>query len=426
MTVRPRFEVASIEPGDNDDVPADEVALTVTFSTPVELDTARKAVTSTRRSRPRSGLPRRRWRELSRHRRLDTMTEYEAPVANITEFGQPLAKPYETKFKTGDARPRISMERGIYALEASAKGYPLWSRNIGKYEVECATIPKERLVAVLTTDMNYDPWGGNDDDKPLDWKALKLAPKKQVTKTTGKNKWLLNELELGKTCASAPGMRGMFLAEVSTDDIKPDPNRSWSKPRRNRVLANVTTWGCADQDRHGLGIVWRRRCRRAPTAARQGHGLEPGRQAGPHRHDERRRAEDPGQRDPEGAATARRRRRRRRGLGQLSQPAPDRGGREGCGSRRRRWQPGERDPAVEPLTEDAGGGATKIRGFIQSDRGLYRRASRCTSRASREIAQAALRVPRTKGVEIEVQDSRGQSVVTTKATLPGIRWLRST
>src|SRR5262249_2023693 len=132
---------------------------------------------------------------------LDTMTTYKVKIAALTDkFGQQLAKPFEATFKTGDARPRISMERGIFALEASAKGYPVWSRSIGKYEVECAAIPKNRLVQVLTTDMNYDAWGGNNDDKPIDWKKLDLKPRTTAMKSTTKNKWKLDELELGKTC----------------------------------------------------------------------------------------------------------------------------------------------------------------------------------------------------------------------------------
>src|SRR5205085_303449 len=104
---------------------------------------------------------------------LETETEYKVTVADLTDtYGQKLGAPVDQVFRTGDARPRLSLERGIFALEASAKGYPVWSRNVGTFQLECAAIPRDKVVQVLTTDMNYDPWGGNDDDKALDWKAI--------------------------------------------------------------------------------------------------------------------------------------------------------------------------------------------------------------------------------------------------------------
>ena len=149
----------------------------VTFATPVTLDVVCKAVSSA------PVIPRLQHGDLSEDGTvysvtadLDPETEYRIKVAGLVDnFGQKLAKPYEHTFRTGDCRPRLSMERGIFALEASAKAYPLWSRAIKKLELECAAIPKERVVQALTTDMNYDPWGGNNDDKPIDWKALRVT-----------------------------------------------------------------------------------------------------------------------------------------------------------------------------------------------------------------------------------------------------------
>ena len=52
--------------------------------------------------------------------------------------------------------------------------------------------------------------------------------------TAGKNKWLLDELDLGKTCANAPGMRGVYLAEVRSDEIQPDRGRELTVVRLRR------------------------------------------------------------------------------------------------------------------------------------------------------------------------------------------------
>lgn len=115
----------------------------------------------------------------------------------------------------------LSMQRGIFALEASAKGYPVWSRNVGKLAIECAAIPRGKLVQLLTTDMNHDPWGGNDDDKPLGWAALGATSKTQARTIAGHNQWQLSELDLGATCAGRPGARGVYLAEVDMDRASP-------------------------------------------------------------------------------------------------------------------------------------------------------------------------------------------------------------
>ena len=425
LTVRPALEVTDIAP-DGDDIPADEVTLTVTFTTPVGLDAARAAVTSApaipgldQGYLSGDGL------EYHVTADLDTKTAYKVRVANVVDtFGQPLVKPSEHAFTTGDARPRISMERGIYALEASAKGYPLWSRNIGKYDVECAVIPKDKLVQVLTTDMNYDAWGGNDDDKPLDWKAIKVKAKTVSFKSNIKNKWKLDELELGKTCGGAPGMRGVFLAEVRSDEIEPDTNRGWLAPRRNRVLANVTDMGVLIKTGTASGVVWvTSLASGAPIGGAKVTVYNP---AGKQVYADTTTAE--GLIKIPGTAILK--------AQQPRQSAEEEGEYEDWDSYRSQRliavvEKGADLAVVDGnwsngiqlwnfgVTEDRRGGATKIRGFIQSDRGLYRPGESVHFKGiAREIAQGKVpRVPQTKPVEIEVQDSRGQSVLTTTAKL---------
>jgi len=423
VRARPPLSVTKVLPMSYD-VAADEVTLTFGFSTPVALDVARKAITS------RPAIPGLDQGYLSGDGMeyrvtadLDTETEYQIKIAGLVDtFGQKLPGEVTHAFRTGDARPRLSMERGIFALEAGAKGYPLWSRNVGTFELECAAIPRDKIVQVLTTDMNYDPWGGNDDNKPLDWKALKLAPRKQVTKTSGKNKWLLNELELGKTCASAPGMRGMFLAEVSTDDIKPDPNRSWWNPRRNRVLANVTDMGVLIKTGTSSGLVWVTSLSTGnPIAGAKVAVYSPqGKQVWVDITNADGLIKIPGS-----------------ALLKQQKPVDDENGdfEDWDSYRSQRLiaivEKGGDLAVVDGnwangiqiwnfgLPEDRRGGATKIRGFIQSDRGLYRPGESVHFKGiAREVTQGLPpRVPAGKPVEIEVQDSRGQSVLTTKAKM---------
>jgi hypothetical protein len=135
-------------------VPADEATLVFTFSTPVTLDVVRKAITASPRIRSiGDGYLSGDGTEYKVTADLDTETDYKIKIGKLVDsFGQELAKPQVLAFRTGNALPRLSMERGIFALEATAKGYPVWSRNVGKFDLECAAIPKERIVTVLTTD----------------------------------------------------------------------------------------------------------------------------------------------------------------------------------------------------------------------------------------------------------------------------------
>lgn len=426
VRARPPLGVVKIGPTGYD-VAADEVTLSFTFSTPVSLDAARKAVTST----PAipgldQGYLSGDGTEYKVTSDLDTETDYTVTVAGLVDsFGQKLAAPEVHQFRTGDALPRLSMERGIFALEASAKGYPVWSRNIGQFDLECAPIPRDKLVQVLTTDMNYDPWGGNDDDKPLDWKALKVTAKKTPFRTTGKNKWILNELELGKSCAAAPGMRGVFLAELTSKDLVPDPQRSWRQPRRNRVMANVTDLGVLIKTGTSSGLVWVTSLATGTPVAdakvavytpagkqvwvdvTNGDGLIkiPGSALLKLQKAVERPEEAEGDWEDWDSYRSQR-------LIAIVEKGGDLAVVDG------NWANGIQIWNFG-LPEERQGGQTKIRGFIQSDRGLYKPGEAVHFKGiSREIvAGQPPRVPAKKGVDIEVQDARGQSVLTTKAKL---------
>ncbi|MBA2541843.1 MAG: Ig-like domain-containing protein, partial [Deltaproteobacteria bacterium] len=427
LGVRPLLEVTDASPAKDDDVAADEVQLSFTFSTPVTLDAVRKAVRSTP-AIPNldQGYLGGDGTEYHVTTDLDTQTNYQVSLAGLVDtFGQTLDKPKVIEFKTGDARPRISMERGIFAVEASAKGYPVWSRSIAKYEVECAVIPKERLVQVLTTDMNYDAWGGNDDTKPIDWKAIKVAPRVVGKTPTAKNKWVMDEVDLGKTCGGTAGQRGVFLAEVRSNEIQADANRGWLSPRRNRVLANVTDMGVLIKTGTSSGIVWVTSLSTgAPVGGANVTVYTP-----------------QGKQVHSGVTSA-------DGLikipgtsvlkNQAAQPTDEEDMGEGDWDSYRSQRliavvENGKDLAVVDgnwangiqlwnfgVTEDRRGGATKIRGFIQSDRGLYRPGESVHFKGlAREIRQGrAPSIPsRAKPVTIEVQDSRGQTVLNTEAKL---------
>jgi uncharacterized protein YfaS (alpha-2-macroglobulin family) len=427
--VRPLLGVTSMMPA-GVDVPADEATLVFTFSTPVTLDVVRKAITSRPRIKNLSeGFLSGDGTEYKVTTDLDTETDYKITIGKMTDtFGQELAKPVVHEFRTGNALPRLSMERGIFAVEASAKGYPVWSRNVGKFDLECAAIPKERIVNVLTTDMNYDPWGGNNDDQPIDWKTLKVKAKKSTHKTAGKNKWRLNELELGTLCGG--DQRGVFLAEVRSDEVQPNSN-GWWQPRRNRVLANVTDMGVLIKTGVSSGLVWvtslstgepvagakvtvfTPQGKAAFTDVTNADGLI--RTPGSAVMKGQKPAANPDEEEYADWDSYRAQR-----MIAVVEKAGDMAIVDGNWSNGiQLWNFG--------VKEDRLGGVTKIRGFIQSDRGLYRPGEEVHFKGlAREIVTGrSPRVPVKTAVAIEIQDSRGEVVSKQKTKLSdfgGFAW----
>lgn len=423
VRVRPGLEITGFDPA-GDDVSADQVTLALTFSTPVALDAARKAISSV------PAIPHLDEGYLSGDGTgyqvtvdLETRTAYQLTVDGLVDTaGQKLAAPARFSFTTGDAAPRLSMERGIFALEASARGYPVWSRNVGKFAVECAQIPRARLVQILTTDMNYDAWGGNNDDKPIGWAELGVKPRTTARTTTAKNKWQLSELDLGATCGGRAGQRGVYLAEVTSDEVTPDPQRGWMTPRRSRVLANVTDLGVLLEAGTSSGLVWVTQLSSgAPLSGAKVTVFTPaGKPVWSGVTDDDGIAKIPGSAlvkqqkpvgdEPEAQYDWDNYRSQR--LIAVVERAGDLAVVDGNWSNGiQTWNFGVR--------EDRSGGASKIRGFLQSDRGLYRPGETVHFKGiAREVAQGRPpHVPVAGKVAIEITDSRGQVAMTTQTQL---------
>ncbi|MEO6953096.1 MAG: MG2 domain-containing protein [Polyangia bacterium] len=235
------------------DVAPNDAKITIQFSTPMDLDEVRKSI----HIEPAA--------EAIHHGSLDaeqtTYTsvmdlevgaDYKVTVDGTLKdrFGQKLDKDLVFTFHTGDATPKISMETGIFAVEGSAEGYPVWSRNVNRMDVECAAVDRKAIVPLLTSSMNYDPWYDAGKDH-VEWKKLGLHPKSIEVKTHGeKNKWALTQLQLPAQCGATKS--GLYLAEVKSKEV-PDEESSHT---RRRVLANVTNLGLLLKAGSASGLVW--------------------------------------------------------------------------------------------------------------------------------------------------------------------------
>lgn len=241
------------------DVAADDVDIKFEFATPVTLDDIRAKLSS----KPKiAGLTQgwldRAGKKYKARVNLKSLTRYKITFASdlADRFQQTLEKPYTLSFKTGTARPRMSFETGIYALEASAPGYPVWTRNVKDIDVQCAAVPKKRIVKLLTSALDYDPWYDAGNDKSLKWKKLGLRTVDQrISKDERKDKWQLTNLVMKDVCGSKTD-HGLFLAEIRSPDVKPDNEHPWRYRPNRRVLANVTDLGILVKAGTASGLVW--------------------------------------------------------------------------------------------------------------------------------------------------------------------------
>lgn len=411
LTTFPGFRLVDVGPIVNDYPPGD-VPIEVTFSTPVAAPEIRKHI---RISPVVEGVDKG-WVYQSGMRykatvRLKGNTLYTVTVAAALkdQFGQPLGRTRTFTFKTGKPRAALQMERGIYAVEGSSAGYPVWTRNMRRFSVSCATVPKDKLVKIITS-RAYDPWYGGRKKK-IRWSKLGLSPRStDVTFAADSDEWKLHHLSLHKMCgASMP--RGVYLAEVSSDELKPHPDYTWRYRPHRQVLTNVTDLGVLLKVGPASGLVWVSSLKTGRPVAGAKVTLYTKKGKVVHRG----RTNHKGLARIPGAAKL---------LKHLS-------------GRRNDWVPQRaqrliavveknKDLAVVDgnwangiqlwnfgVTVDNQKAGARIRGFIQSDRGIYRPGETVHFKGLvREIRLGALpRVPRNRKVQIIVRDGRGAVVM---------------
>jgi alpha-2-macroglobulin len=422
LHTHPHLFVKSSRP-DGDDAPADDVEIELQFSTPVALEEIRKHLSA----KPKIVGLDQGWLDRSgTHYKttvtLKATTKYAITVSTDLKdtFGQSLEKPFALTFITGNARPRLSMETGIYAVEPQSAGYPVWTRNVRDFDVECAVVPKNKIVNLLTSALDYDPWYDAGSSQALEWDTLGLSKReKRVAITKPKDNWHLSNLAMHEVCgASTP--RGLFLADIKSRDIEPDPDYAWRYRPHRRVLANVTDLGILMKAGTASGIVWvsqistgepvdganvaiytpQGRLAHRGKTDKDGILRLPGttkllRQPGA---SDKNQFEDEEYDEYDGYRSQR--------LIAVVDKGDDLGVLDG------NWANGIQSWNFGVRTERASG-ETRIRGFIQSDRGIYRPGETVHFKGLiREIAVGKEPVvPKLAKVKIDVEDSRGQSVL---------------
>ena len=420
----PRLKVVSFGPA-KDNVPSDEVPVTLSFSTPVKLAAVRAAISM----RP--------WARGIQRGTLDSSgTRYTAllDLKVTTRYsihldrrlrdvhGQRLGRWLRYAFTTSDASPRMTLERGIYALESSREGYPVWTRNVRGFQVECARVPEKRIVRLLTSSMNYDPWYASSSDRDLDWRGLGLRRRRhKVRVRQAKNRWKLTRLDLGKKCGGSKNGHGLYLAELRSRDLTAAQESARRYRPRQRVLANVTNLGVLLKVGPASGLVWvtsidrgrpvpgatvtvydlrGKRVHRA-TTDREGLVRLPGsnrllRQPAAHAKNS---VEGDSFDDDYDIYRAQR-------LIVVVRKAADMAVVDG------NWQNGIQIWNFG-VPVDRSGGRSRMRGFIQSDRGIYRPGEKVHFKGlvRETMLGRAPRVPGRATVAVHVEDSRGATIL---------------
>jgi uncharacterized protein YfaS (alpha-2-macroglobulin family) len=431
LQVYPKLKLSKTSPEEGALVTPDDLTLALGFSTPVEPAELQKHVHLS----PAHSAQRREW--LQRNDTLRELTASLEPATSYTlqvdgklrdRFGQKLGKTRKLSFTTTDASPALSMENGIYAIEAAqllqGGGYPLWSRNVDSFSLECAYVPKGRIVALLSADVSYQNWYDASHPDVLDFRALGLKPKRhQIAPASRKNKWTRNDLNLAERCGT-PGQRGLFLAEVRSPAVE-------ARRKENggiypfRLLGNVTDLGVMLKVGPSSGLVWVASLQTAqPLAGASVTLFDPsGHRAFAGTTDERGLLMLPGSekllaRDKSQTGD--------------SDPYAEEGGDSYRNQRLIAVVEKDGDLAVVDgnwsdgleawnfnLNVDRSGGELAVRGFLETDRGIYRPGETVHVKGlAREVPLSGEpRLPSEKQVEVRVEDGGGATLHDQKLAL---------
>lgn len=221
VRARPPLSLARFSPGSGNAIAPDDVALTFTFTTPVELAAVRAAVSAEpaitgldRGSLDASGTV------YTVSTDLDANTTYQLRVTGLADrYGQRIAEPALLTLETGNARPRLAIASGLQVV--GAEGLSVWSRDVASFTVDCASIPRDKLASVLA-----------GADLPTRARLYTLAAHAMWQRTT---------VDPAEACGQAAGTHGIYLASIHGDALGGE-----------RVIANATDLGVLVQP----GLVW--------------------------------------------------------------------------------------------------------------------------------------------------------------------------
>jgi uncharacterized protein YfaS (alpha-2-macroglobulin family) len=362
-------------------------------------------------------------------RALAPNTHYTVTVdAGLADkFGQRLSGQFQAGFSTGDGTPRLDVETGAWVVESTRAGYAAWARNLTKVDAEVAAIPEAKVAALSGL---LDWW----DDDAVDLKKLGLRPTRTTISVHGKqNQWQQVEIAPAKLLggkAPSPGI--YYVALRAPEDLRPTnvyrPQPADGPPPARELLLNFTNLGMTAKLAGPSGLVWVTRLsdgqpqanaaitirdalgkvRWRGTTGADGVAVTPGRaQLLPHK----RQAASP---EPEAQV----------GEGEGDFAEGDFDGPHAAAllvfarvGDDVTWvnpgRPGGLAAWNFHVASDEGARAEQLRGFLHTDRGLYRPGDVVHLRGLARTMKlgGALRVPATRKAIVKVRDPRGEEIL---------------
>ncbi|MEJ7600764.1 MAG: MG2 domain-containing protein, partial [Kofleriaceae bacterium] len=238
----------TLDPSGNDIVPEESTKIALAFSNPLappyQIKISPAVAGFPQRCHALGDAP----AGLSCGAQLEPRTAYTITIAAGQKdvFGQQLDKPQALAFRTADAQPTISMESGYFVAELARPVIPIWTRNVSELAV----------TAVRLTPANFhelapliDWWNA----KPADLSKTKLTPralKLPIAGTT--NKWGQHSIGAAELFAATPGP-GMFYVELGSKEVQRAP---YVDDGRQKVLVNFTDIGVVSKLSGTRGLVW--------------------------------------------------------------------------------------------------------------------------------------------------------------------------
>jgi uncharacterized protein YfaS (alpha-2-macroglobulin family) len=423
------MKVVSVKPRGGEISP-DESSLVVTFSNPLAPTSAAAPI----KVQPAiDGFPERA-AVVEDHvsysvRALQPNTRYVITVdPSITDrFGQRLEGQYVAEFGTGDGTPRLDVETGAWVVEATRAGYPAWSRNLTALEADVTAVPEAKLGALAG---QLDWW----DAEMLDASTVGLKTRHVSIPIKGrKNQWNQIQIEPAKLLGSAAPPAGFYYVALRAPE---EPHPDSPKPQPRELLLNFTNLGVTAKLSGPSGLVWvtrlsdgqpqpgaevsirdtKGKVRWRGTTDAQGLVVTPG-QA--HLLPAQKRAQrnravaddaggegDGGEGDFDGE-----------GEGDFAGPRPAdllifvRLGKDTT------WVNPERTGGLAAwnfhVPVDTSARAEQLRGFLHTDRGLYRPGDTVRVKGLARVMKlgSALRVPSSRKAHVVVRDPRGEQLL---------------
>jgi len=372
----------SNKPSGNDIVPSENLTLSLAFTnplkTPYQIDIAPKV----------AGFPER------CHALLEPQTAYTIKIHKGQEdvFGQVLDKEEEIHIRTTDSKPIISMDSGYFVAELKRPVLPIWTRNVTKMGVTLVAITPENFHQSKEL---IDWW----EEDPADFKNSKLTSWHTTLELDGKkNKWNQMPLDPAKLLGKTSGP-GMYYVEIGSTEVKKYP---FAEGGVKKALINFTDIGVVSKLSPSRGLVW-------ATTLSTGNPL-PGAEVSVRTLDGK--ETWTGRTDAKGIAML-------PGEEELKGSDDDEGG----NGIRVFVRNGNDWTMLNPNSEGGlsswnfnvsrewNGSAESLRGFMHTDRGLYRPGEKVHMKGLARVARLGTRlaVPSNKKVTLEVAGPRGKT-----------------